>query len=102
GKGTNSARTLVNLPGNMLTATDMANYALELAWKYDFETEVLEKEDMLKLVMGALLAVNQGSAEPPKMIVLKYQGKDEWKDVIGLVGKGITFDTGGYSIKPKT
>ncbi|MBU8880756.1 leucyl aminopeptidase [Bacillus sp. FJAT-29790] len=101
GKGTNSARTLVNLPGNMLTATDMANYALELAWKYDFETEVLEKEDMLKLGMGALLAVNQGSAEPPKMIVLKYQGKDEWKDVIGLVGKGITFDTGGYSIKTK-
>ncbi|WNS74794.1 leucyl aminopeptidase [Bacillus sp. DTU_2020_1000418_1_SI_GHA_SEK_038] len=101
GKATNSARTLVNLPGNMLTATDMANYALELAAKYDFEAEILEKEDMLKLGMGALLAVNQGSVEPPKMIVLKYQGKEEWKDVIGLVGKGITFDTGGYSIKPK-
>ena len=51
--------------------------------------------------MGALLAVNQGSAEPPKMIVLKYQGTSEWEDVIGLVGKGVTFDTGGYSIKPK-
>lgn len=101
GKGTNSARTLVNLPGNMLTATDMANYAKELAAKYEFEVEILEKEDMLKLGMGALLAVNQGSTEPPKMIVLKYQGKDEWTDVIGLVGKGITFDTGGYSIKPK-
>lgn len=101
GKGTNSARTLVNLPGNMLTATDMANYAQELAAKYDFEAEILEKEDMLKLGMGALLAVNQGSTEPPKMIVLKYQGKEEWTDVIGLVGKGITFDTGGYSIKSK-
>lgn len=101
GKGANSARTLVNLPGNMLTATDMANYAQELAAKYDFEAEILEKDDMLKLGMGALLAVNQGSAEPPKMIVLKYQGKEEWTDVIGLVGKGITFDTGGYSIKPK-
>ncbi|OMF59764.1 leucyl aminopeptidase [Paenibacillus sp. FSL R5-0490] len=101
GKGTNSARTLVNLPGNMLTATDLANYSSELAWRYGFEVEILEKEDMLKLGMGALLAVNQGSAEPPKMIVLKYQGKEEWKDVIGLVGKGITFDTGGYSIKPK-
>lgn len=101
GKGTNSARTLVNLPGNMLTATDMAHYAKELAAKYDFEVEILEKEDMLKLGMGALLAVNQGSVEPPKMIVLKYQGKEEWKDVIGLVGKGITFDTGGYSIKSK-
>ncbi|PAE20048.1 leucyl aminopeptidase [Bacillus sp. 7504-2] len=101
GKGTNSARTLVNTPGNLLTATDMANYAKELGEKYHFEVEILEKEDMLKLGMGALLAVNQGSDEPPKMIVLKYQGKDEWSDVIGLVGKGITFDTGGYSIKPK-
>lgn len=101
GKGTNSARTLVNLPGNMLTATDMANYAKELGEKYEFEIEILEKEDMLKLGMGAMLAVNQGSTEPPKMIVLKYQGKEEWTDVIGLVGKGITFDTGGYSIKPK-
>ena len=101
GKGTNSARTLVNLPGNMLTSTDMANYAKGLAEKYQFECEILEKEDMQELGMGALLAVNQGSTEPPKMIVLKYQGKPEWKDVIGLVGKGITFDTGGYSLKTK-
>jgi len=101
GKGTNSARTLVNIPGNLLTATDLAQYAQELSERYDFEIEILEKEDMLKLGMGALLAVNQGSTEPPKMIVLKYQGTDEWNDVIGLVGKGITFDTGGYSIKTK-
>ncbi|WP_223701470.1 leucyl aminopeptidase [Sutcliffiella deserti] len=101
GTGTNSARTLVNLPGNMLTATDMANYAAELSSRYGFELEILEKEDMEKLGMGAMLAVNQGSVEPPKMIVMKYQGKEEWTDVIGLVGKGITFDTGGYSIKPK-
>jgi len=101
GKGTNSARTLVNLPGNMLTATDIANYAIELGQKYSLEVEILEKEDMEKLGMGALLAVNKGSDEPPKMIVLKYQGREKWEDVIGLVGKGITFDTGGYSIKPK-
>jgi len=101
GKATNSARTLVNTPGNLLTATDMAEYAKKLAEKYEFEAEILEKEEMEKLGMGALLAVNQGSAEPPKMIVLKYQGKEEWTDVIGLVGKGITFDTGGYSIKTK-
>lgn len=101
GQGTNSARTLVNLPGNMLTATDLANYAAELGKKYGFEAEILEKEDMEKLGMGALLAVNKGSVEPPKMIVLKYQGKEAWEDVIALVGKGITFDTGGYSIKPK-
>jgi leucyl aminopeptidase len=101
GLGTNSARTLVNIPGNLLTATDMANYAKDLAAKYDFEVEILEKEEIEKLGMGAFLAVNQGSAEPPKMIVLKYQGKEQWEDVIGLVGKGITFDTGGYSIKTK-
>lgn len=101
GKATNSARELVNLPGNMLTATDLANYAKSLGEKYDFEVEILEKEDMEKLGMGALLAVNQGSVEPPKMIVLKYQGKETWEDVIALVGKGITFDTGGYSLKPK-
>ncbi|CAG9621031.1 leucyl aminopeptidase [Sutcliffiella rhizosphaerae] len=100
-KATNSARTLVNLPGNMLTATDLANHASTLAEKYGFELEILEKEQMEKLGMGALLAVNKGSVEPPKMIVLKYQGKEDWSDVIGLVGKGITFDTGGYSIKPK-
>ncbi|WHY66189.1 leucyl aminopeptidase [Neobacillus sp. SuZ13] len=102
GKGTNSARTLVNIPGNMLTATDIAKYAQELGSKYAFEVEILDKAEIEKLGMGAFLAVNQGSTEPPKMIVLKYQGKDEWKDVIGLVGKGITFDTGGYSIKTKS
>jgi leucyl aminopeptidase len=102
GKATNSARNLVNIPGNLLTATDLANYATELAARYGFETEILEKEEMVKLGMGALLAVNQGSEQPPKMIVLKHQGKEEWKDVIALVGKGITFDTGGYSLKTKT
>ncbi|MBM7586235.1 leucyl aminopeptidase [Bacillus pakistanensis] len=101
GKGVNSARTLVNTPGNMLTSTKLSEYALELAKKYEFEVEILDKEDMERLGMGALLAVNQGSIEPPKMIVLKHQGKDQWEDVIGLVGKGITFDTGGYSLKPK-
>ncbi|MBD1380844.1 leucyl aminopeptidase [Metabacillus arenae] len=101
GCGTNTARTLVNMPGNILTATELANQALGLAEKYGFESEILEKEDMEKLGMGALLAVNKGSVEPPKMIVLKYQGREEWNNVIGLVGKGITFDTGGYSIKPK-
>ncbi len=101
GHGVNTARHLVQTPGNLLTATDLAEYAMTLATTYDFETEILEREDMERLGMGALLAVNQGSTEPPKMIVLKYQGKEKWDDVVGLVGKGITFDTGGYSIKPK-
>ncbi|WP_409271117.1 leucyl aminopeptidase [Neobacillus sp. SCS-31] len=102
GRGTNSARTLVNTPGNMLKATDLAEYARKLGEKYGFETEILGLEEIRKLGMGALLAVNQGSVEEPRMIVLKYQGKETWEDAIGLVGKGITFDTGGYSIKTKT
>lgn len=101
GQATNSARTLVNMPPNELTATKLANYAVELAEKYDMEYKVLEKEEMEDLGMGALLAVNQGSTEPPKMIALIYKGKEEWTDVIGLVGKGITYDTGGYSLKPR-
>ncbi|MBO8156740.1 MAG: leucyl aminopeptidase [Bacillaceae bacterium] len=101
GTGANTARHLVHMPGNMLTATELANFAKELAEKYDFDIEILEKEDMERLGMGALLAVNQGSVEPPKMIVLKYQGTEKWENAVGLVGKGITFDTGGYSIKTK-
>ncbi|MFC0523902.1 leucyl aminopeptidase [Pontibacillus salicampi] len=101
GHGINTARHLVQLPGNLLTATDLAAYAQSMAEELGFEKEILDKEDMENLGMGALLAVNQGSTEPPKMIVLKYQGKEDWNDVVGLVGKGITFDTGGYSIKPK-
>ncbi|CAM4330972.1 aminopeptidase A [Bacillus manliponensis] len=101
GKATNSARTLVNMPPNELTATKLAEYAVSLAEKYDMEYKVLEKEEMQDLGMGALLAVNQGSTEPPKMIALIYKGKEEWTDVIGFVGKGITYDTGGYSLKPR-
>ncbi|TFD95930.1 leucyl aminopeptidase [Jeotgalibacillus sp. R-1-5s-1] len=99
--GTNEARTLVNMPSNLLTAVKMAEYAQELADRHGFEAEILGKEEIESLGMGALLAVNQGSEIPPRMIVLKHKGKEEWKDVLALVGKGITFDTGGYSIKPK-
>ncbi|QAS53855.1 leucyl aminopeptidase [Halobacillus litoralis] len=99
--GVNTARYLVHLPANILTSTEMAEFATTMAEDYDFSLDILEKEDMEELGMGALLAVNQGSVEPPKMIVLKYQGLDEWKDVTAFVGKGITYDTGGYSIKTK-
>lgn len=101
GFAVNEARTLVNMPPNLLTATEMANYAKTLAEKYDFEIEVLGKKEMEEQGMGAILAVNKGSVEEPKLIVLKYQGTDNWDDVVGLVGKGITYDTGGYSLKPK-
>ncbi|WP_050616236.1 leucyl aminopeptidase [Bacillus testis] len=101
GKSTNYARTLVNMPPNLLTAPVLADYAQKLGDTYGMEVEILDKTQMEELGMGALLAVNQGSTEPPAMIVLKYQGKDEWKDVIALVGKGVTYDTGGYSLKPR-
>ena len=97
----NEARSLVNMPSNVLTATKMAEYAKELADTYDFEYEELGKAEMEELGMGAILAVNQGSTEEPRLMVIKYRANDEWNDVVGLVGKGITYDTGGYSIKPK-
>lgn len=89
------------MPPNLLTATEMANYARKLAEKYDFEIEVLGKKEMEEQGMGAILAVNKGSVEEPQLIVLKYTGTDQWEDVVGLVGKGITYDTGGYSLKPR-
>ncbi|MBA2175770.1 leucyl aminopeptidase [Halobacillus locisalis] len=101
-RGVNAARNLVHLPANIVTATKLAEHAKQLAAKYGMDVQILDKKEMEDLGMGALLAVNQGSTEPPKMIVLKYQGLEEWSDVTAFVGKGITYDTGGYSIKPKT
>ncbi|TFE03782.1 leucyl aminopeptidase [Jeotgalibacillus salarius] len=99
--GTNEARTLVNMPSNLLTSVKMADYAQEMAERHGFDIEILGKEEIEEMGMGALLAVNQGSEIPPRMIVMKHQVTEQWDDVLALVGKGITFDTGGYSIKPK-
>ena len=100
-EATNEARSLVNLPPNMLTATDLANYATDLANEYDFEIEVLGKAELQELGMGGILGVNQGSKEEPRLITIKYKATENWEDVIGLVGKGVTYDTGGYSLKPR-
>ncbi|MBD8033292.1 leucyl aminopeptidase [Solibacillus merdavium] len=97
----NEARTLINLPPNLLTATDLADYATELANIYDLEVEILNKTQLEELGMGGILSVNKGSVEEPRLITIKYQGKPEWEDVIGFVGKGVTYDTGGYSLKPR-
>jgi leucyl aminopeptidase len=102
GRSQNSARNLVNTPPNILRAEDIVSYCIEMSDKYSLECEVLDKEKCEELGMGAFLAVNQGSANPPYLIVLKYKGKEKWEDVIGLVGKGVTYDTGGYSLKPVT
>lgn len=100
GEATNSARDLINLPPNLLTATDLANYAKELADNYGFEVEILNKAALEELGMGGILGVNRGSVEEPRMITLKYKATENFEDAIGLVGKGVTYDTGGYSLKP--
>ncbi|WP_019421398.1 leucyl aminopeptidase [Paenibacillus sp. OSY-SE] len=97
--GTTFARDLTNLPGNVLVPSTLAEAALELAKDSGFEAHVLDESHIEEKGMGGLLGVGKGSVNPPRMIVLKYQGKDEWTDVCGLVGKGITFDTGGISLK---
>jgi leucyl aminopeptidase len=97
--GTALARTLGNLPPNICTPTYLAEEAKKLAREFKLEVEVLERKDMEKLGMGALLAVASASHQAPKLIVLRYEGRKGAKPV-ALVGKGITFDTGGISLKP--
>src|SRR5262245_8776759 len=98
--GTELAKTLGNLPPNICTPTYLADEAKKLARQFKLGIEVLERADMQKLGMGALLAVSAGSQQPPKLIVLRYNGAAKGKKPIALVGKGITFDTGGISLKP--
>jgi leucyl aminopeptidase len=96
----NLARDMVNEPSNYMTPTVMAQEAKGIAKKHGLELEILEREQMKQLGMGALLGVAQGSQQPPKFIVLKYQGNNSRTVDIALVGKGITFDSGGISLKP--
>jgi leucyl aminopeptidase len=95
----NWARNLVNEPGNHMTPERMADAARELSESCGLEVEVLEEEQMASAGMGALLGVAQGSLTPPKFITLKYKGRNSDGIDIALVGKGITFDSGGISIK---
>ncbi len=95
-----AARDMVNLPGNYLQAEDIAKAAQESGKKYGYNVTVLHKKDIESLRMGGLLAVNQGSFHPPTFSVLEYKPKGKPKAVIALVGKGVTFDSGGISIKP--
>ena len=100
GHGMNLTRDLGNLPGNVCTPTYLANAAHLLAASYKLKCTVLEKADMEALGMGSLLSVAQGSIEPPKLICLEYQGGKKSDKPVVLVGKGITFDSGGISLKP--
>jgi leucyl aminopeptidase len=98
----NFTRDLVNEPANRLTPTLLADRARAMAAEAGLECEVLDQDRMRQLGMGSLLGVAQGSAEPPALIIVRYKpaGAPKSADHLGLVGKGVTFDTGGVSIKP--
>jgi leucyl aminopeptidase len=97
---TNLARDMVNEPANNMTPSQMAEAAKEIASKYNLELEVFDREDMETMGMGALLGVAKGSNQPPKLITLSYKGDERSEKALGFLGKGITFDSGGISIKP--
>jgi leucyl aminopeptidase len=98
--GVRLARDLVNLPPNICTPAHMAETAMELAKVVGLQATILEREQMKALKMGALLAVAQGSDTPPRFIILEYniERAHEGKTIV-LIGKGVTFDTGGYTMK---
>lgn len=99
-RGMNVAKDLGNLAPNICTPTYLAEQATDMAKTYKFKISVLEQKDMEKLGMGAFLAVARGSHQPAKLIVLEYRGLPKMEKPIVLVGKGVTFDTGGISLKP--
>lgn len=99
-EGIRLTRDLANLPANVCTPSYLAQQALELAKQHrEIKTKVMERKAIQKMQMGAFLAVAQGSIEPPQFIEIQYHGKSN-KPPIVLVGKGVTFDSGGISIKP--
>ncbi|EXI90432.1 MAG: Cytosol aminopeptidase [Candidatus Accumulibacter regalis] len=99
-EGMSLAKDLANLPGNVCTPSFLAETAQKLAEEHLMECQILEREEMAALGMHALLSVAQSSHQAPKLIVLQYKGgKSDEKPVV-LVGKGVTFDSGGISLKP--
>jgi leucyl aminopeptidase len=97
----NFTRSLVNEPSNKMTPSLLAQHATDLAARWGLECNVFGPEDIQRMKMGALWSVAQGSEEPPRLIVLRYSHPEAPESpVVGLIGKGITFDTGGISIKP--
>ncbi|MBN2885398.1 MAG: leucyl aminopeptidase [Chromatiaceae bacterium] len=99
--GTDLAKTLANLPGNICTPNYLAEQALELGQRYKtLEVDILDEARMSELGMGALLSVARGSRQPPRLIVMHYRGGKADDKPLVLVGKGLTFDAGGISLKP--
>jgi leucyl aminopeptidase len=99
-EATNLARDWINEPANYMTPSDMAKVAEKLAKAHRLGLTILDREQMEKEGMGSLLGVAQGSRQPPKLIVLNYKGDKTSSNTLCFVGKGITFDSGGISIKP--
>ncbi len=98
--GMKLTKDLGNLPGNICTPTYLADQAKAIAKKHKLKVAVLEEKDMQKLGMHSLLSVTRGSHQPAKLITLEYHGGDKKQKPVVLVGKGITFDSGGISLKP--
>jgi leucyl aminopeptidase len=99
--GVDLARVLGNRPANFCTPSDLADQAKELKKEHQsLKVRILEEKDMQKLGMGALLSVSRGSRQPAKLIVMQYSGGGKSEKPVVLVGKGVTFDSGGISIKP--
>ncbi len=99
-ESTNLARDMVNEPANCMTPSHMVEIAEKIAGNQNLQLKVLNTKEIQNLGMGALLGVSQGSMEPPKLIMLNYRGDDNSADTIGFIGKGVTFDSGGISLKP--
>ncbi len=93
-------RDMVNEPANCMTPSRMSEVAKEIANEHNLEFNVLDSNDMEAIGMGALLGVAKGSSQAPKLITLSYKGDVSSKNAIGFIGKGVTFDSGGISIKP--
>ena len=91
---------MAKVPGNHWTPSHFADAGRKLATKYDLTCKVLGKSVMAKLGMGGMIGVNQGSSQPPKMVVLEYRSGGKKAPTLLLVGKGLTFDSGGISLKP--
>ena len=96
---THFSRDLVSMPANYLTPSEFTKICVNLE-KYGLKVEVLDKEQLTRYKMNAFLGVSQGSAEPPYVVVIKWQGNSEISDLITFVGKGVTFDSGGINLKP--
>jgi leucyl aminopeptidase len=101
GQATNRVRDLVNYPANLLTPQDFIKHAKELAKKTNLKIKVLDHKALEKENMNALLAVGSGSYNKPAMVILEHRGTDQKGQTLGFVGKGVTFDSGGLSLKPR-